>query len=94
VTSKCIKLLHRIEWRTKKGKLHRVGGPAVEFDNGSKEWWLNGKRHRIDGPAVEYTNGYKRWYLNGRCFSSPEEWLNSLTKDEQIAYLFNIGQIK
>ena len=46
-------------------KLHREDGPAIEYPNGSKEWFLNGKRHREDGPAVEYTSGSKHWYLNG-----------------------------
>ena len=49
----------------KSGELHREDGPAVEFDNGHKEWWLNGERHRVDGPAVEYVDSEKHWYLNG-----------------------------
>ena len=28
---------------TLKGKLHRVNGPAIEYDDGSKYWYLNGK---------------------------------------------------
>ena len=44
---------------------HREDGPAVEYADGSKEWWLNGKRHREDGPAVEDASGSKIWYLNG-----------------------------
>ena len=40
-------------------KLHRADGPAVEWANGTKEWWLNGKRHRADGPAVEHWTGRK-----------------------------------
>jgi hypothetical protein len=47
-------------------KLHRVDGPAVECDSGSKYWYLNGKLHRVDGPAVEYANGHREWYLNGK----------------------------
>lgn len=31
-------------WRTKDGKLHRIGGPAVEWAGGSKEWWVKGRR--------------------------------------------------
>lgn len=50
----------------KSGQLHREDGPAIEYTNGDKEWWINDKRHREDGPAVEYTNGSKEWYLNGR----------------------------
>lgn len=26
------------------GKLHREDGPAIEWDNGDKEWWVNGER--------------------------------------------------
>jgi len=25
--------------------LHRTDGPAVQYDSGSKEWWLNGVRY-------------------------------------------------
>jgi hypothetical protein len=46
--------------------LHREDGPAVEYADGYKGWYLNGKRHREDGPAIEGANGYKRWYLNGK----------------------------
>jgi hypothetical protein len=45
--------------------LHREGGPAVEYADGSNEWYINGKRHREDGPAVEDINGFKEWYING-----------------------------
>lgn len=46
----------RTEW-TYNGKLHRVGGPAVEFKNGSKHWYQNGLLHRDDGPALEWIEG-------------------------------------
>ena len=38
----------------------------IEYDNGSKAWWLNGKLHRTDGPAIERANGNKAWYLNDK----------------------------
>jgi|GEM_PF-5083465 len=47
------------------GRLHRADAPAVEWDNGYKEWWFNGKRHRTDGHAVEYPDGDKEWWLDG-----------------------------
>lgn len=28
----------------KEGKLHREDGPAVEYSNGEKEWWIDGAR--------------------------------------------------
>ena len=56
----------RIEYHNDEGQLHRVDGPAIEWIDGGKEWWLNDKRHREDGPAVEWDNGSKVWYLNGK----------------------------
>ena len=53
-------------------ELHRVDGPAIEFNDGGKYWFLNGKRHRIDGPAVEYVNGDKEWWLNGITYTEEE----------------------
>jgi hypothetical protein len=49
-----------------KGNLHRADGPALEWADGSKEWYVNGKLHRADGPAVEYSDGYKAWWVNGK----------------------------
>jgi hypothetical protein len=46
---------------------HREDGPAVEFADGYKEWYINGKYHREDGPAFEYVDGSKEWFINGKC---------------------------
>jgi hypothetical protein len=46
--------------------LHREDGPAVEYANGGKAWYINNKLHREDGPAIEYTNGGKAWFVNGK----------------------------
>ena len=43
---------------------HREDGPAIEYADGDKEWFINGKLHREDGHAVEYANGYKAWWIN------------------------------
>ena len=45
--------------------LHRKDGPAIEYANGTKEWWKEGVRHREDGPAIEYADGIKEWYKEG-----------------------------
>ena len=45
--------------------LHREDGPAVEYNNGTKEWWINGLPHRIDGPALDYLV-VKKWYFHGK----------------------------
>lgn len=48
----------------KNSMLHRKDGPAIEYSNGGKQWWVNGKRHREDGPAI-IDNFCKQWYING-----------------------------
>ena len=45
---------------------HRTDGPAVEWANGTKEWYQDDLRHRIDGAAIEYANGRKEWWQNGQ----------------------------
>ena len=45
--------------------LHRVGGPAIEYWNGMKEWFMNGILHREGGPAIEYSDGSQHWFQNG-----------------------------
>ena len=56
----------RTEWRNERGYLHRLDGPAIERNNGMKEWWIYGERHRDNGPAIEFKNGTKCWYQNGK----------------------------
>ena len=46
--------------------LHREDGPAIEYANGDKSWYINDKLHREDGPAIEYANGDKSWWINGK----------------------------
>ena len=60
------------EYRNESGQYHRIDGPAVEYSNGSKEWYINGKRHREDGPAIEWNDGDKSWYLNDIEYSEEE----------------------
>ena len=50
------------QWYYKNGDqsiLHREDGPAVEYNNGIKFWYLHGKRHRADGPAVDIADSFK-----------------------------------
>jgi hypothetical protein len=56
----------RLTWRLPNGRFHREDGPAIEWNNGDKEWWLDGFLHREDGPAIERPNGYESWHLNGK----------------------------
>jgi hypothetical protein len=61
-------------WLLPNDKFHRVDGPALEYPNGTKAWYLNGKFHRVDGPAVEHACGDKLWWLNGKSYFF-DDWL-------------------
>ena len=56
-------------------KLHRTDGPAIEYNCGDKEWWVNDKLHRTDGPAREWVTGYKEWWINGERLSREKEMI-------------------
>lgn len=47
-------------------ELHREDGPAIEYFNGDKEWFIHDRLHRDDGPAIDYVVGIKRWFKNGK----------------------------
>jgi len=39
-------------WYDKNHNFHREDGPAIEYGNGDKDWYIRGMRHREDGPAM------------------------------------------
>jgi hypothetical protein len=43
-----------------------LDGPAIEWNDGHKQWYINGKLHRLDGPAIERADGYKQWWIDGK----------------------------
>jgi len=78
-------------------KLHREDGPAVEYANGDKLWYINDECHREDGPAIEYTNGDKEWYVNGELLSKSQFNARNNPVEltlEDIAAKFNIDVSK
>jgi hypothetical protein len=46
------------------GKRHRVGGPAIKFED-FEVYYHEGKRHRLDGPAMSFSDGTKQWWVDG-----------------------------
>jgi len=48
------------------GNYHRLDGPAVEWSNGSKRWYINGNSHRNIDPSSEWWDGEKRWYFKNK----------------------------
>lgn len=51
---------------------HRTNGPACEYTDGTREWWIHGRLHRTDGPARECGSGEKQWFLDGRELTEKE----------------------
>ncbi len=45
---------------------HREDGPAVIWNDGREDWYIDGKLHRIGGPAIKYASGDKTWYIDGQ----------------------------
>ncbi len=39
------------------GLSHREDGPAAEYVDGEKHYYINNLLHRVDGPAIECPNG-------------------------------------
>lgn len=74
--------------------LHRLDGPAVEYSDGSKVWYVDSKRHRLDGPAYDGAYGYKTWYVDGEQLTERE--FNDLSAPtleltlEDIAAKYNV----
>jgi len=63
--------------------LHREDGPAIEWGDGSKMWFVNGKRHRLDGPAIEGVSGNNAWCINGESISEEEFYKRTDWREDQ-----------
>ena len=61
-----------VRWYDDKDQLHRLDGPAVEYADGTKAWYVEGKLHRLDGPAIEYADGCKAWWVEGERMTEQE----------------------
>ena len=69
-------------------EFHREDGPAIEGNNGKKEWYINGELHRVDGPAIEYC-GELTWALNDFSFKTKELWFEALTEEQKEKMLYS-----
>ena len=85
----------KIWYLPSKGKdyYHRLDGPAIELEGGTKQWWVNDELHRLDGPAIEWIYGSKEWYVNDKQQPTKEieDWLeeNNIdlsTEEDQMAF--------
>ena len=65
-----------IVYRNSSGQYHRVSGPALEWSNGTKKYFINRLRHRVNGPAIEWADGEREFWENGRRISYKSETEN------------------
>jgi hypothetical protein len=59
--------------------VHRDEGPAIEWADGTRQWYRDGKRHREDGPAIEHPDRTMEWYRDGKLHRDDGpavEWAN------------------
>lgn len=61
-----------VYWENDKYQWHRLDGPAVEYADGTKGWYVNGTQHNLNGPAWESTIGYKEWRIDGVEYTESE----------------------
>ncbi len=81
-----------VQYVNEKGEFHRTDGPACEYANGEKSWYLNGELHRLDGPAIEYASGTKCWFINGKLHreDGPASVWVHVSQTEETWYLHDI----
>ena len=67
-----------MEYRNEQGQLHREDGPAITWEDGTQEWYINGELHRTDGPARVwgYSPYIQEWY-----------WHNELHREDGPAVI-------
>ena len=82
-------------WRNARGEYHRLDGPAIEWGNGGKFWYVNNEIHRLDGPAVEWADGEKEWWVNDTEYGNFKDFqlAGHLTDDEMCILRLKYGSI-
>lgn len=89
-------------------KRHRLGGPAIEYQDGSYHYYVDNKRHKLDGHASYYAaSNVKEWWINDTKINvnSQEEfeaWLSTIptqnkiikSKDSMLDFLNSVTESK
>ena len=74
-----------VRHRNENGLFHREDGPAIEYEYGTKSWWINDERHREDGPAVIWSDGHVEYWMRDVEYTADDYLLKvSLLKLERI----------
>ena len=66
---KMVEYADRREWHLD-GQRHREDGPAVEYANGSRAWWIDGEKLTEE----EFnTHRFRIWAVEGRLLGQEEQ---------------------
>lgn len=57
---------NRIEYFNSRFQLHREDGPAIEYFNSNKIWYINGLKHNDNDCAEIHPDGTKYYYKLGK----------------------------
>lgn len=72
-----------IWWKLSDGRIHREDGPAVEYNNGGKAWYLFNKPHRTDGYAIiDLMYNDKSFYVMGTRYDDVMSWAKAAVQYE------------
>ena len=52
--------------------VHNPYGPAIIYQNGKKDYWIENKLHRLDGPAIIWPDGYTEYWINHKNLTKEE----------------------
>lgn len=62
-----------IRYKNEKGDLHRIDGPAINYEDRHEQWLINGELHREDGPAIIHLSNNTEYWLRDNWYTK-ENW--------------------
>lgn len=80
----CIEISKVHCWLSPGKQNHRIDGPAVVYDDGTKFWYENNVSHRLDGPSDEWTNGARGFFIHGKHYMEEDYWKHPLVLKHKI----------
>jgi len=70
------------------GEYHRLDGPAIIYENGSRWWYNRGKIHREDGPAIIRGQSILWSFLGSTqvIMDTKEYWLDGVRYKDELRW--------
>lgn len=71
-------------------KNHRIGGPAIVYDDGTMFWYEHNKSHRLDGPSDIWAHGVTCYYIHGEPFEERNFWKHPLVQTAKLEKILEL----